>query len=129
MPMRHPASACRSVGARDRTWPASGPSWPRSKAQKERFLQFGLSEEGLAEVKGQVGAFEKSVIEGAAGRRAHTGARAELRILVKELMRRVQMLDGIIVLRFRDKAETLGAWESARNVAWPVVAPTPGADD
>jgi hypothetical protein len=95
------------------------------EAQKELFFQFGLSEAGLTELKAQVDAFENSVEEANAGLRAHTGARAELRSLVKELMRRVQMLDGIIGLTFRDKAEILGSWQSARNVAWPSPAPAP----
>ncbi len=36
-------------------------------------------------------------------------------------MRLVQNLDGIIGLRFEEKPEMLGAWRSARNVAWPEV--------
>jgi hypothetical protein len=98
------------------------------EGQKGQFLQFGLSEEGLAELKGQVDAFQKSMEEGNAGLRAHTGGRAELRSLVKELMRRVQMLDGIIGLAFRDNAELLGSWQSARNVAWPSPAPAPAPE-
>ena len=34
-------------------------------------------------------------------------------------MTMVQQLDGIVGYQFRDKPEILGAWESARNVAWP----------
>ena len=36
-------------------------------------------------------------------------------------------LDGIVGYQFRDKPEILGAWESARNVAWPVAGAKPEA--
>ena len=58
-----------------------------------------------------------------AGRRAHTGARAELGELAKELMRLLQQLDGIVMYRSRDKPALLGAWHSARNIAWPLNEP------
>lgn len=92
---------------------------------KELFLQFGLSEEGLAELKQQLAAFEQSIADANSGRRAHTGAQAELRQLAKELLTMVQQLDGIVGYQFRDKPELLGAWKSARNVAWPVSQPKP----
>jgi phage terminase Nu1 subunit (DNA packaging protein) len=65
-------------------------------------------------------AYEQSVQDANPGRRAHTGARAELTSLAKELMRLLQQLDGIVLYRYRDKPELLGAWDSARNIAWPL---------
>jgi len=90
------------------------------ETQKDLFLQYGLSEEGLAELKQQLASYEQSVKDANGGRRAHTGAQAELRTLSKELVLMVQQLDGIVGYQFRDKPELLGAWKSARNVAWPV---------
>jgi hypothetical protein len=55
-----------------------------------------------------------------AGRAAHTGARAELEAVAAEVMRLVGQLDTLNQFRFRNDAESLGAWRSARNVAWPL---------
>ncbi len=38
-------------------------------------------------------------------------------------MRLLQQLDGIVVYRYRDKPELMGAWTSARIIAWPVGEP------
>jgi hypothetical protein len=35
----------------------------------------------------------------------------------------VRQLDGLVVFHFRDKPDLLGAWKSARNVAWPATEP------
>ena len=40
--------------------------------------------------------------------------------VVAEIMDLVRQLDTINRFRFRDDAESLAAWRSARNVAWPV---------
>lgn len=44
-------------------------------------------------------------------------------MVTRDLMRMLRQLDGIIVYRYRDQPEVLGAWQSARNIAWPVVKP------
>lgn len=95
----------------------------KTATHKALFLQQGLSEEGLAELTQQLAAYERSISDANAGRRAHTGAVAELRSLTKELLTMVQQLDGIVGYQFRNKPELLGAWKSARNVAWPVSVP------
>jgi len=33
------------------------------------------------------------------------------------------VFDGLVLFAFRDNAELLGAWVSARNVAWPAAEP------
>ena len=91
-----------------------------AETHRELFLQHGLSEEVLEELGQMLDAYEQGVHDANAGRRAHTGANAELRALAKELMRMLQQLDGIVLYRFRDKPELLGAWASARNIAWPL---------
>jgi len=88
--------------------------------QKALFLQYGLAEESLEELTRMLGEFEQSVEDSNAGRRTHTGASAELRVVVRELTRMLRQLDGIALYRFRDQPELLGAWVSARNVAWPL---------
>lgn len=90
---------------------------------KETLLTYGLSEESLAELTELLAAFEQAVAEANAGLRAHTGARAELESLVRELMQLIQHLDGIVSYQFRDQPELMGAWKSARNVAWPLNEP------
>lgn len=90
------------------------------EAHLDAFLHAGLSPEGLAELKQQLATYKQAMLDAHAARRAHTGARAELEQQIRELMRMVQVMDGIVGLRFRDKPELMGAWKSARNVAWPV---------
>jgi hypothetical protein len=54
-----------------------------------------------------------------AARAAHVGAAAELASVVAETMDLVRQLDTINRFHFREDAEPLAAWRSARNVAWP----------
>lgn len=89
-------------------------------AQKALYLEHGMSEGSLEELAGMLAEFEQAGIEGNAGIRASTGATAELDQVVRELMRMMQHLDGIVLYRYRDKPEILGAWQSARNIAWPL---------
>lgn len=80
----------------------------------------GMAEETLPTLTGLLAEYEQAVSEANAGRRAHTGARAEMHTLGKELMVLVRQLDGLVIFHFRDKPDVLGAWKSARNIAWPV---------
>jgi len=83
----------------------------------------GMAEETLPTLTGLLAEYEQAVSEANAGRRAHTGARAEMRTLGKELMVLVRQLEGLVIFHFRDKPSVLGAWKSARDVAWPVPEP------
>ncbi len=93
------------------------------EANRELFLLVGLSDAALAELKQQLASYRQSMKDAYGGRRAHTGAQAELRSLSRELVLMVQQLDGIVGYQFQDRPELLGAWKSARNVAWPVSKP------
>jgi hypothetical protein len=53
------------------------------------------------------------------GRAAHVGARAELDAVGSEIMLIVRQLDALNRFRFRQDAESLAAWKSARDIAWP----------
>jgi hypothetical protein len=64
--------------------------------------------------------FETTLNEQHSGRAAHVGARAELDAVTAEIMQLVQQLDALNRFRFKNDAEALGAWRSARNVAWPL---------
>ena len=82
--------------------------------------QEGLSEGTVTDLKALLEAYEAALKEAGAGRRAHTGARAEMQVLGRDLMRMVKQLDGIVQFHYRAQPEVLGAWASARNFAWPV---------
>jgi len=64
--------------------------------------------------------YEGLIEQANAGRRAHTGATMELRTLSSELARIAGRLDAMVRYTFRDRADLIGAWTSARNVAWPI---------
>lgn len=63
--------------------------------------------------------FETALNEKHAGQSAHVGAHAELESVTAEIMHLVRQLEALNRFRFRNDAESLGAWRSARNVAWP----------
>lgn len=54
------------------------------------------------------------------GRAAHVGARAELEAVTSQIMLDVRQLDALNRFFFRNDAESLAAWKSARDVAWPL---------
>ncbi len=90
-------------------------------SRQELFTSWGMAP-GFVEAFGQALAqFEAAVNQGHAGRSAHVGARAELEAVTEEVMGLVQQLDAMHRYRFRNDPEKRAAWESARNVAWPMV--------
>lgn len=86
---------------------------------KDLFAAHGLRDSMIDELKGLLEAYDQAVSDADAGRRAHTGARAELKTLAKELVTMVHQLNGMLVYRTRENPELAGAWDSARNIAWP----------
>ena len=99
------------------------------EAQRDLFLAHGMSSASLDELNRMLGEYEQALRDANGARRSHTGARAELRQLTRELMRMVAVFDGLVLFAFRDRPELLGAWVSARNVAWPGEEPVRGGDD
>ena len=89
------------------------------QAQHDLLRAHGMAEETLPTLTTLLADYEAALSATNAGRRAHTGARAEMRSLAKDLMVQVRQLDGLVVFYFRDKPDALGAWKSARNIAWP----------
>jgi len=90
-----------------------------AQANLPLYIEHGLSEESLQELAQLLKAFQESIGQSNAGRRAHTGAQKELKELGRELMQMLGQLDGMMLYRLRNQPELQGAWESARNVAWP----------
>jgi hypothetical protein len=84
--------------------------------QRELFITFGLGDTLLAELEAATLAIETATVEFNAGRREHVGARAELKAIADSCMETAGRLDGLVRVRFRNDAEQLAAWESARNV-------------
>lgn len=90
-----------------------------ASAHRELLLRYGMPENFIAELSAALDRFEQALNEKHAGRAAHVGARAELRAVTAEIMLIVQQLDALNRFRFRKDAESLAAWRSARDVAWP----------
>jgi hypothetical protein len=63
------------------------------------------------------------VEQGAAGRLAHVGASAELVVVADAGVQVVNVMNGLIRIRFGNQPELLAAWESAKNV---LATPRPG---
>lgn len=78
----------------------------------------------IEELQGLLAAYDKAVSDADTGRRAHTGARAELRSLTSELVKMTHQLNGMMLYRIRQNPDLGGAWESARNIAWPAAKAT-----
>jgi hypothetical protein len=92
---------------------------------KELLTRYGMPEGFLDELNTALDRYEQALNQQHAGRAAHVGARAELEAVTAEIMLIVRQLDALNRFRFRKDAESLAAWKSARDVAWPA-APTVG---
>jgi hypothetical protein len=89
-------------------------------AHKEVLIRYGMLEDFLTSLTAALDRFEQVLNEKHAGRAAHIGARAELDAVTSEIMLIVRQLDALNRFRFRKDAESLAAWKSAKDVAWPL---------
>jgi hypothetical protein len=89
-------------------------------AHRDLLVRYGMPETFLDELGTALDSFEQSLNEKHNGRAAHVGARAELEAVTAEIMLIVRQLDALNRFRFRKDAESLAAWKSARDVAWPM---------
>jgi hypothetical protein len=87
------------------------------------FVSYGMPESFVADLTAALAAYEQLGNEMNAGIAARVGAVAELGAVVDEIMALIQQLDAMQRYRFRDDPEQLAAWESARNIAWPLTSP------
>ena len=101
----------------------------QGRAEQEVLAKHGLADKLLEDLAAAEDEFDGSVVQSNEGRRGHVGARAELQAVSDEVMRLVEMLDGLNRYRFGGKAELIAAWESARNVvAGPRATAEPPAE-
>ena len=91
----------------------------RALEHRDLLAKYGMEQDYPEGLGGLLDRFEAAVNAKHAARSAHVGAAAELASVVAEIMDLVRQLDTINRFRFRDDAEALAAWRSARNVAWP----------
>ncbi len=94
-------------------------------ASKDTLVQHGLSETVLGGLNQMLAKFDAALVQSASGKRAHTGASAELDKVGREIVEAVSVLDGLNRSRFVKGSDPLGAWISARKGA---SAPHPAAD-
>jgi hypothetical protein len=98
-------------------------------AHRELLQGLGLPDQLVAELGDMLDRFEVALNDKHNGQSTHVGARAELEVVTAEIMSLVRQLDALNQFRFRNDAEALGAWRSARNVAWPTDKPAPPSGD
>jgi hypothetical protein len=93
-----------------------------ARSRKELLLKHGLAEEVLTGLEVALEQFDIAAEQGAAGRLAHVTAKAELDRLAEEMAQIVDVMSGLVRVRFVSQPEIVAAWESASNV---VAAPQP----
>ena len=102
----------------------------RAQTQKDLLIDYGMRSTLLEELAAALAEFDGAVSDADAARRAHTGARAELAGLASTLVKLVHQLNGMMLYRIKEQPELGGAWNSARNIAWPLshgsIPPTDG---
>ena len=89
-------------------------------SHKELLTRYGMPDGFLDELNAALDRYEQALNQQHAGRAAHVGARAELDAVTSEIMLIVRQLDALNRFHFRKDAESLAAWKSARDVAWPM---------
>lgn len=76
----------------------------------------GMSLHVLEDLRRALKEFDIAAELGTAGRAAHVGASAELKIVGDEIVKRVRLLDAVNRLRFQDDPSLLAAWQSVSKV-------------
>jgi len=87
-----------------------------AESRKELLMKHGLSEEVLSDLKVTLDQFGAAVQQSSAGRLAHVGASAELVTIAEEVVQLVQVMNGLVRIRFANQEELLAAWQSASSV-------------
>ncbi len=95
-----------------------------AEARKELLLGKGMAPTLLTDLAKGIADVEQATSDFHTGRRAHVGATADLDQVFSDIMDVIRHLDGIYSYRFRDNAEMLAAWKSAKDVVWPVKGET-----
>ena len=89
--------------------------------RKELFLRHGMTEALFTDLVSALDEFDGSTSRSNSSRGAHVTATAEMIEVIRDGMRKVDVLDGLNLYRFRDDPEKLAYWESAKNVPTPAI--------
>ena len=103
---------------------AAGGMLAEANSRKELLLKHGLAEEVLTGLEVALDQFEVAAEQAAAGRLEHVTAKAELDRVAEEIDQIVDVMKGLVQVRFASQPQVVAAWESASNV---VAAPQPEA--
>ncbi len=87
--------------------------------RKELLIANGMPATLLEEITAAADQYEATRSDKNTGRTTHVGAHADLEKVTSEIMALVKQIDRLNRYRFRNDAELLAAWKSARDVAWP----------
>ncbi len=109
----------RQGATHERTITAARAMAKEARAQEDLFRRHGMAPTLLDDLDRALKEYDQAVEQPHSGKRAHVGARADLGAVTRDLMALVTVLDGLNRYRFRDNAEQLAAWRSAKNVAGP----------
>jgi hypothetical protein len=87
-----------------------------AESRKELLMKHGLSEDVLNGLKVNLDQFELALEQSAAGRLTRAAATAELITLAEEVVQIVNVMNGMVRIRFVSQPEALSEWEIAKNV-------------
>lgn len=90
-----------------------------ARARQELLVRNGLAEPVLDALEQSLREFDAALGQGAAGRYARVGARADLAVTAGDIVELVNVLDGYNRFRFLANPDRLAAWASACNIVGP----------
>lgn len=91
-----------------------------AQVNKDRLVAYGLTTIMLDTLAANIEAYAGALLRQRTAHTAQVGAVSDLKQVSKEVMRLLKALHAIHRLRFKGDGELLAAWNSARNVAWPM---------
>ena len=99
--------------------PAARAMAAEAAIRRELLIGEGLPENFLELLNAALDSYADAVSERDMGRASHVGARADLKVVTRDMMLLVRRLDSINRYRFRDDPELLAAWMSVKDITWP----------
>lgn len=88
----------------------------RAEEQKSLLLEEGMGATLLDDIRTQLGEMESAWEAARVGKTDHIGARADLELIVAEIMGLVKVLDGMNRIRFGGDSEQMAAWTAVRHL-------------
>ena len=89
-------------------------------ANKDALVSRGMTETLLTDIATEIEEFEQTLETTRTGRRDHVGASADLQAVMAEISGQMRVLNGIVLYRFGDNAELMGAWLSVHSIFGPL---------